>query len=112
MTKKIKTYDVAISLLPLMVEGIKERFESVEVVDRTNGQSIESMRGSFPYLVEQVIDANQKNALAKVLDGVASSIRRTGFLQHHLPADELSRLHEASTLIESIRATTEKWKLT
>ena len=103
--------DVAISLYPLVVEGIKERFDSVKVVDQTNGQSVQSMEASFPGLVERARESHQKSVLAKDLDRVANGISHSRRLQHHLPVEELTKLQHASTLIDSIRATTEKWEL-
>ena len=102
--------DVSISLFPLVVEGIKERFDSVEVVDQTNGQSVRSLRESFPNLVERARETHQKSILAEDLDRVANRISTSRRLQHHLPADELAKLQHASTLINQIRETTEKWK--
>ena len=103
--------DVSSGVFPLVLEGIKEQFDSVKVVEQTNGQSIQSLHESFPVLVEQALERLQKNRLARNLDRVAQQIWQTGRFQHYLPAEALAKLHQARALIASVRETTEQWKL-
>ena len=103
--------DVSHGMTEFVIDGIKAFFDSVKVVEVTNGQSVQSMYESFPDLVKQAREIHQKRTLANNLDRVAHQIRQTHRFKHHLPSAEIAKLKKAETLIESVRTTTDKWNL-
>ena len=107
------TYEIDIASIPakLVIEGIKEHFDSVKVVKVSNGQAIQSMRKSFPDLVEQATEAYSKSLFADGLNRAVREMRAIDRLSHHLSPEDRAKYNQIGTLIDDIRLTTVKWKL-